>query len=219
LRIEASRYILRANVRKRFEPLEGREGSSEYHEGIARFAFEQETVTVRPPFGIAHEAEYPFVHVAPLLAAMAEDHVVGVLLVRLGGYAVGVFEGEGLIASKVGHRLVHGRHRAGGSSAKRFSRRRDEQAKALIEEAAATAVRVLSPHLADIEFVAFGGDRFALAKTLAARRELAALEQKALPRFFSVPEPRKRVLERVIGDVYSAQVSTGQRSGSIPPDG
>jgi hypothetical protein len=219
LRVEASRYILRANVRKRFEPLEGGEGSSAYHDGIARFALEHETVTVRPPFGIAQVGEYPFVHVAPLLAALAEDHVVGVLLVRLGGYAVGVFEGERLIASKVGQRLVHGRHRAGGSSAKRFSRRREEQAKALVEKAADTAVRVLSPHLADIEFVALGGDRFALANTLAARRELAALEQKALPRFFTVPEPRKRVLERVIGEVYSAQVTTGQRSDSIPPGG
>jgi VLRF1 release factor-like protein len=176
-------------------------------------------VTVRAPFGIAHEGVYPFVHVAPLLAALTEDHVVGVLLVRLGGYAVGVFEGERLIVSKVGHRLVHGRHRAGGSSAKRFSRRREEQAKALVEEAADTAVRVLSPHLADIEFVAFGGDRFALTRTLAARNELAALEQKALPRFFSVPEPRKRVLERVINDIYSAQVTTGQRGESIPKGG
>lgn len=209
--VEPSRHILRANVRKRFEPLEGGEGSSEYRDGIARFVLEHEAVTVRPPFGIAHEGEYPFVHVAPLLAALAEDHVVGVLLVRLGGYAVGVFEGERLIASKVGQRLVHGRHRAGGSSANRFRRRREEQAKALVEAAAATAVRVLSPHLADIDFVALGGDRFALAKTLAARRELAVLEQRALPRFFTVPEPRQRVLERVIADIYSAEVTTERR--------
>jgi hypothetical protein len=199
-------------VRKRFEPLEGSAGASEYRDGVARFELEHETVAVRPPFGIAHGGEYDFVHVAPLLAALAEDHIVGVLLVRLGGYAVGVFDGERLIASKVGQRLVHGRHRAGGSSANRFRRRRDEQAKALVDDAAATAVRVLSPHLADIEFVAFGGDRFALAKTVAARRELAALEEKALLRFFSVPEPRQRVLERVIDDIYSAEVTT-KRSG------
>lgn len=209
--VEASRHIIRANVRKRFEPLEGGEGSSEYRDGIVRFLLEHETVTVRLPFGIAHEGKYPSVHVAPLLAAVAKDHVVGVLLVRLGGYAVGVFEGERLIASKVGQRLVHGRHRAGGSSANRFRRRREEQAKALVEAAATTAVRVLSPHLADIQFVALGGDRFAISKTLAARRELAALEQKALPRFFGVPEPRQRVLERVIDDIYSAEVTTERR--------
>jgi len=34
---------------------------------------------------------------------------VGVLLVRLGGYAAGVFDGGRLVASKVGSRQVHGR--------------------------------------------------------------------------------------------------------------
>ncbi len=43
---------------------------------------------------------------------------VGVLLVRLGGYAAGVFTGPSahLAASKVGSRLVHGRSAAGGTS-------------------------------------------------------------------------------------------------------
>ena len=47
------------------------------------------------------------------------------------------------------------------------------------------------------------------------RRELAALEQKALPRFFGVPEPRKHVLERAVDDIYSAHVATGRRGDSI----
>ena len=58
--------------------------------------------------------------VGPLLDALGEDHVVAVLLVRLGGFAVGVFEGERLAASKVGSRFVKGRHKKGGSSANRF---------------------------------------------------------------------------------------------------
>jgi hypothetical protein len=32
--------------------------------------------------------------VGPLLEALCEDHTVAALLVRLGGYAIGVFEGE-----------------------------------------------------------------------------------------------------------------------------
>jgi hypothetical protein len=55
---------------------------------------------------------------------------VGVLLVRLGGYAAGVFTGSPprLTASKVGSRLVHGRSAAGGTSQHRFARRREKQA-------------------------------------------------------------------------------------------
>ena len=203
-----TRRILRANVRKRFEPLEGTAGRSVYRDGEARFELESEIVTVRPPFGLEHEGEYALVHVAPLITALAQDRLVGALLVRLGGFAVGVFEGESLVTSKVGSRNVHGRHRKGGSSANRFRRRREEQARELVNAAADTAVRVLSPHLEKLDAAALGGDRLALRKTLAARPELAALEQLALPRSFAVAEPRRDVLERVIHDVYSAEVVT-----------
>ena len=202
-------------MRKRFEPREGEAGHSVYRAGSARFELPAEIVTVRPPFGLAHDGEYGFIHVEPLLAALAEDHLVGVLLVRLGGYAVGVFRGEVLLAAKVGRRNVHGRHRAGGSSANRFRRRREEQARALVEEAAQTAVRVLAPYLDQLEAIGLGGDRFAVGKTLAARRELAALEEKALGRFLAVGEPRRHVLERAIEQVYTAEVVSEPR-GAAP---
>ena len=200
------RHVLRAHVRKRFEPLEGHPGRSTYGNGAVRFSLAGEAVTVRPAFGLVHEGEYEFVHIAPLLAALAEERLIGVLLVRLGGYAVGVFSGEKLIASKVGQRYVQGRHRAGGSSANRFRRRREEQARGLVAGAAETAMRVLTPHAAALEALALGGDRSAVRKTLAARPELAGLQPKALDRFFTVGDPRRDVLERVIHDVYAAEV-------------
>lgn len=214
-----TRYVRRANVRKRFEPLEGAPGRSLYSGGAVRLELADESVTVRPPFGLQHEGEYGFVHVVPLLAEVAQDHVVGVLLVRLGGYAVGVFSGETLVASKVGQRYVHGRHRKGGSSANRFRRRREEQARALVEDAADTATRVLSPHREALEAVAFGGDRTAVRNTLAARPELAALEAKTLGRFLAVPDPRQRVLERAIDDVYAVEIvseASGLPAGPPP---
>jgi len=59
---------------------------------------------------------------AALVAHAQLDRRVGVLLVRLGGYAAGVFEGSTLVASKVGSRQVHGRSSAGGWSQQRFAR-------------------------------------------------------------------------------------------------
>ena len=133
------RYIGRENVRKRFEPLEGTPGHTVYAGGEVRI----DDVVVRPTFGLAHEGEYDHVHVGPLLEEIARDHLVAVLLVRLGGYAVGMLEGERIVTSKVGSRFVKNRHKKGGSSANRFRRRREEQAKALIEEAAEVAASVL----------------------------------------------------------------------------
>jgi peptide subunit release factor 1 (eRF1) len=153
-----------------------------------------------------HEGEYDTVHVAPLLEALAEDRFVGALLVRLGGYAVGVFDGERLVASKVGQRNVHGRHRAGGSSANRFRRRREEQARELVDAAAAAAVRVVVPYADRIDALALGGDRTAVRAALAADARLAPLASNALSRFFDVPEPRRAVLERLPYQLYAAEV-------------
>jgi hypothetical protein len=202
------RFIVRENVRKRFAPLEGTAGRSLYAGGEVRHELPGETVTVRPPFGLAVEGEWDVVHVEPLLAAVAEDHLVGVLLVRLGGFAAGVFEGDELVASKVGTRNVHGRHRAGGSSANRFRRRREGQARVLVEAAAENGVRVLGPYQGRLRAVALGGDRTAVRQALAASRDLAQIAATTTPRFLTVPEPRRQVLERAIHDVYAVKVVT-----------
>jgi VLRF1 release factor-like protein len=202
-------------VRKRLGPLEGEPGRTAYADGAVRIDLPAETITVRPPFGLAHAHEYETVELGPLFEALAEDHLVAALLVRLGGYAVGVFEGEQLVASKVGTRFVKGKHKKGGSSSNRFRRRREEQARALIEEAAEVAAGVLEPWRERIERVALGGDRKAIDEVLKTKPELGWLADKALPRFFDVPDPRQRVLERLPYDLYAAELATGE----APPSG
>ena len=191
-----ARFVGRDNVCKRLAPLDGEPG---------------EVIVVRPPFGLVHEGEYESVQLEPLFEELAADHVVAAVLVRLGGYAVGVFDGERLVASKVGSRFVKGRHKKGGSSSGRFRRRREEQARALIDEAAEVAERVLNPWRDRVEFVALGGDRAATDGVLAANTKLGWLAEKALPRFFAVPDPRQPVLERLPYELYAAEISTAPR--------
>lgn len=198
------RYVGRENVRKRLEPLAGRPGRTTYADGAARIETADERITVRPPFGLAHTRVYESVELGPLFDELARDRVIAALLVRLGGYAVGLFEGERLVVSKVGSRFVKGRHKKGGSSSNRFRRRREEQERALIEAAAGTAGTVLEPHRERIEHVALGGDRATARKVV---EQLPWLGEKALPRFFTVPEPRHRELERLPYDLYAAEVS------------
>ncbi len=205
------RYVGRENVRKRLEPLAGQPGRTVYAGGTARVETADETITVRPPFGLPHEAQYATVELEPLFEALETDHIVAALLVRLGGYAVGVFDGERLVASKVGARFVKGRHKKGGSSSGRFTRRREEQARALIEAAAETAVDVLEPYRDRIEHAALGGDRTAVDRVLAAEPRLNWLAERALPRFFDVPDPRLRVLERLPYDLYASELTVSAR--------
>jgi hypothetical protein len=204
-----ARYIGRENLRKRLEGYQGGPGRTAYAEGAATIELPEETLTVRPPFGLGHDGSHETVELGPLFAALAEDHVVAVLLVRLGGFAVGVFEGERLVASKVGTRFVKGRHKKGGSSANRFRRRREKQERELIEAAGATAVEILEPWRSKVEFAALGGDRRAVDEVLDSEPRLAWLRERALTRFFTTGDPRLRELERLPYDLYAAEMTEG----------
>lgn len=162
--------------------------------GGVSFEAERALIACDPPFPpVDAPAEVAGFAPEALLDHVRRERRVGVLLVRLGGAAVGVFAGRALVASKVETRLVHGRHRKGGSSARRFERRREGQARAALEAAADVAVRILLPEVDALDAVVLGGDRRALATVLEDRR-LAPLAGRTAERVIDVPEPRLDVL-------------------------
>ena len=171
-------------------------------EGVVFVAEDGSRVVCEPPFPPLE---------GDLLAHVARERVVGVLLVRLGGHAAGVFDGERLVDSKVGGRLVHGRHRKGGSSSGRFARRREGQARAALEQAADVAARVLLGR--PLDAVVLGGDRRALDTVLADPR-LAPLRALAVDRVLDVPDPRLAVL-RAMPERFLATIVVP--SGRIGP--
>jgi peptide subunit release factor 1 (eRF1) len=130
-----------------------------------------------------------------LSAHACRERVVGVLLVRLGGFAVGVFEGVRLVASKVGSRPVHGRAAAGGWSQQRFARRREGQARVALEAAADVAARILLPEVERLDAVVAGGHRPAVTAVLDDVR-LAPLRSRVMPHLLDVPTPNRRLLEQ-----------------------
>lgn len=149
---------------------------------------------------------------AQAIAAHAvAPRTVGVLLVRLGGYAAGVFTGSPpeLAASKTGSRLVHGRSAAGGWSQHRFARRREKQAAEALQAAVGAALAVFGRWEAQrspssdnskrrprtgLDAVVLGGDK----RAVAAMREdprLAPYLDLAVDRFLTVPDPKLAVLK------------------------
>jgi hypothetical protein len=143
---------------------------------------------------------------AEALAAHATaDRTVGVLLVRLGGYAAGVFSGSPprLMDSKTGSRPVHGRSAAGGWSQQRFARRRENQAATALRAAADAAAEVFGRYGPDrLDAVVLGGDKRSAAglADLRGKRGNTRLEEylaKATGRFLTVPDPRLAVLRDI----------------------
>lgn len=133
------------------------------------------------------------------------ERTVGVLLVRLGAHAAGVFQGSRLVSSKVGRALVHGRSKAGGWSQQRFARRRAVQARESLTDAAAVAARVLLPGISRLDAVVLGGDRRAVDR-LRGDRRLAPVFDRAVERFLTVPEPRLAILRETPRLFRSARV-------------
>ncbi len=183
----------------------------------------REVVTVRAADGSIAECHTPFPPLtaagcsgAHLAAHAGADRTVGVLLVRLGGYAAGVFRGDPprLVASKVGSRLVHGRSAAGGTSQHRFARRREKQAREALEAAADCAVGVFGPVSGQLDAVVLGGDK----RAMAALREDVRLRpffDIAVDRFLTVPDPRLAVLQDTPRLFRSVRIRLTEAAGPV----
>jgi VLRF1 release factor-like protein len=146
----------------------------------------------------AAEQESAPERIAAAIAAHARrPRTVGVLLVRLGGYAAGVFTGYPpvLADAKTGSRLVHGRSAAGGWSQHRFARRREKQVNEALDAAARAAADVFGRwRTPQLDAVVLGGDKRAMAE-LRPDPRLASYLAIATDRFLTVPDPKRAVLE------------------------
>jgi VLRF1 release factor-like protein len=142
--------------------------------------------------------------VADLLAHVARERRVGVLLVRRGGYAAGVFRGTALESSKVGSSYVQGTTKAGGWSQHRYANRRANQATAAFATAADVAVRILGQ--ARLDAVVVGGDKPAVRAVLADKR-LAHLEPLVTGPWLTVKDPKLRVLSAMPAQFLAVSIT------------
>lgn len=176
------------------------------HEEVRLRASDGATAAISVPFPPLLAASDPL---AALVEHVQTNRVVGAVLVRRGGYAVGVFDGSRLVASKVGGSYVQGRTKAGGWSQHRYARRRANQAAQAYAEAADAVVRVLGPVAGDLDALIGGGDRAGVAAVLADPR-LAGVRGRFGGLVLPTPDPRLRVLEAFIDQVRAVTITLNE---------
>lgn len=154
------------------------------------------TAAIPVPFGAlaAAPGQRAGLMVDDLISHLLVARTMGLLLVRLGGYSVGIARAGVVLRSSTGRRLVHGRSAAGGQSQQRFARRREGQARDALRAAADAAAKVLLPQAAELDAVILGGDSAALRAVIADVR-LTELLARAEPRILNIAEPRREVLD------------------------
>ncbi|MGC4896066.1 acVLRF1 family peptidyl-tRNA hydrolase [Micromonospora sp. DT31] len=168
--------------------------------GLLLTALDGATAELHTPPGADASADVP-----GFVAAAGSTRRLALLLARKGGVAVGVADGVDLVVSKVDTRYVQGRTAAGGWSQQRFARRRDNQAKAALGDAADLAVRLLLPEVSTLAALVCGGDRRAVDTVLADRR-LAPLAALRAERLLDVPEPRHAVLVAAVSAARAVHI-------------
>jgi hypothetical protein len=191
---------------------------AERHGGALRTNVDQHCVRVIAADGATASAAVPFPPLATepgavpdhaladLIRHAEQPRTVGLVLVRLGAHSVGIARGGHVLTSATDRHLVHGRAAAGGTSQRRFARRRHNQAREARNRARDTAARVLLPQLSTLDVVIFGGDRGA-CDALRAERVLAPLAALAQREVLDVPEPRRSVLDDAAQRVRRVEIT------------
>lgn len=168
----------------------------------------EQTYLIEPPLPLRTAMVEAGWQVGPLLAQLNTPYRIGVLLLRRGGYAVGLFEGDQLVVSKVGGRFVKGRHRKGGQSQRRFERIREKQVRELYDAACEVMWEKLHPVVKELDYFFLGGDRHTLQGFMKRCPFPQQLEEKRVGRILNVPEPRRDVLEAVLDEIWKSRVWT-----------
>ncbi|MFC1952342.1 Vms1/Ankzf1 family peptidyl-tRNA hydrolase [Chloroflexota bacterium] len=173
--------------------------------GAVLFYGDTRKCLVLPPFPLSEKTAFNGYVAEPFRLLLTTDFMIGLVLVHLGSYAVGICHGEKLISSKVGTGLIHGRHKKGGSSQQRFQRRRENQANEFLDRVCLHSREQLEPHTQLVNYIAYGGPRQTVLLLRKRCPFLQSFDDRVLP-LLNVPSLRQRVLETAIGRIWSSYI-------------
>ena len=174
--------------------------------GMVLFLGENAAMAVAPPFPVNEDIFVEGIDIAPLAELLNEDLTVGVVLLRLGRYAVGIVRGDKLLASKSGSRYVKNRHRKGGSSQRRFERSRERLIRELFDKTCQVARQILEPREDRLDYLLLGGERHTIADFEKRCEYIRRSGVEVLRRRLEIDRPGKAALEKIHREVWKSRV-------------
>ena len=174
--------------------------------GAVIFWSQPQKYLIAPPLPVVEERLDHGFFVKPLSSLLSHDFQIGLILIRLGAYAIGLCRGEGLVASKVGTGNIHARHRQGGSSQMRFQRHREKQIESFLIRACSHIEEILRPEAKSIDYIVYGGARTTIVLLRKRCSFLWQFDDRCLPALLDISEPRQPVLETAVGRIWSSMV-------------
>jgi len=173
--------------------------------GAALFWGDMRKCLILPPFPLNEGAVFSGYVTQPLRQLITNDYVIGLVLIHLGSYAVGICKGEKLISSKVGSGPIHGRHKKGGSSQQRFKRHRENQIREFIDRVCFHIREHFENSTQSIDYIVYGGPHQTILLLQKRCPILQSFEERVLTSIV-VPTLRQRILETSINRIWSSAV-------------
>ena len=173
--------------------------------GLAAFRIGNAGLAILPPFPMDATGLDAGINDQLLRALLASRFIVGVALVRLGRYAIAVYEGQELAVSKTDTRYVKSKHHAGGTSQQRFRRVRENQIHRLYVEASGVLERQWRPWVDRLDYVALGGEAATVNGFVKECDMLRRLAPITLQRRLDVREPNRAALDQVGATLYQCR--------------
>jgi peptide subunit release factor 1 (eRF1) len=174
--------------------------------GATLFRTPPKTYLVLPPFPLTEEYITDGCDFGPLHSLLSRDLLIGLVLVRLGSYSVGVCRGSELVDSKTGTGLIHARHHKGGSSQARFARHREKQIEQFLIRVCSHAREHIEPHARSLDYLVYGGARTTILLLRKQCPFLGQFDDRILRMLLDIPDPRKPVLEKAVSAVWATDV-------------
>ena len=163
-------------------------------------------LVIVPPFPVRQDRLVPAWDPASLLELLATQYLIGVVLLRLGRFSVAVYQGERLRSSKTDARYVKGRHRAGGSSQRRFERIREGQMRRIYDKTCEAVAAQFGPYARQLDYLVLGGERITLNNFMKVCPYLEQFRGITLGRRLNIRDPKRDTLDAVGSLLYQSRV-------------
>ncbi len=181
--------------------------------GSTFFWSQTQKYLIAPPFPQKENYITDDNDVEPLLSLLERDFTIGIVLVRLGSYSIGICQGEKLIEHYTGTGLVHSRHRQGGSSSARFQRRRKDQTHHFLERVCEHIREKFELYTKTLDYLVYGGARTTILQLQKQCPFFHQFNDHLLPPLLEITDPKFNVLEKAVQDVWSSKVTEWREDG------
>jgi peptide subunit release factor 1 (eRF1) len=161
---------------------------------------------ILPPFPVNDTVLYHGYEAEPLKVILVKDRMIGLVLIRLNRYGIGIFKGTDLLSGKVGTGLIHSRHKKGGSSAHRYERHREKQIEYFFTRVCQHAREQIEPYLGKLEYIYYGGERNTVGEFVEQCSFVQKLKERRMDMLLNIREPKQEEMKNAIQQVYSCMV-------------